>query len=237
MQFAPSLKKRFCSEPFDVLYFYFTFAFLLGACGKSLHMLDYQLGYREEGLASWYGKDFHGRPTASGEIYNMFGLSAAHQSFPLGTLLLVSDIKTGRKVKVKVNDRGPFIGNRILDLSYGAAKRLGIVEVGVAKVQLEIIGRAPIIRPKAKGKQKTDESFLVQIGSYQNRENALRMKTIVAQYRKNTFIEVYETKKGRVYRVRVGPFSSQEAANSVADRLRSQVSRGEKISPIVVDAY
>lgn len=236
MPFAPSLEKeKSHSKPFGVLTFYFTLVFLLSACGKPLRTLNYPLGYREDGLSSWYGKDFHGRPTASGEIYNMFGFSAAHKFLPLGTLLLVSDIKTGRSVKVKVNDRGPFIGDRILDLSYGAAKRLGIVEVGVVKVQLEIIGHAPILLPKKK--QKTDESFLVQIGSYKNRENALRMKTIVAQYRKNVFVEVYETKKNRVYRVRVGPFSSENTANFVADRLRSQVSGEEKISPIVIDAY
>jgi rare lipoprotein A len=91
------------------------------------------------GFASYYAHKFHGRPTASGEIYNMYGLSAAHRELPLGTVIHVTHLGNGRSVKVKVNDRGPFVEGRILDLSLGAARRLGMVEEGVARVKIRII--------------------------------------------------------------------------------------------------
>ena len=91
------------------------------------------------GLASYYGHKFHGRPTASGEIFDMNGISAAHRELPLGTVIRVTHLGNGRSLKLKVNDRGPFIDNRILDLSLGAAKRLDMIEEGVAKVKIEIL--------------------------------------------------------------------------------------------------
>lgn len=96
-------------------------------------------GYYEVGDASWYGREFHGRPTASGERYNMRKMTAAHQRLPLGTRVRVTDLATGRAVVVRINDRGPFMKRRIIDLSWGAARRLGMVEKGVAKVGLEIL--------------------------------------------------------------------------------------------------
>ncbi len=93
------------------------------------------------GLASYYAHKFHGRPTASGEIFDMYGLTAAHRELPLGTIIHVTHLGNGRSVKVKVNDRGPFIEGRILDLSLGAARRLEMVEEGVARVKIRIIKR------------------------------------------------------------------------------------------------
>lgn len=213
---------------------------LLTSCVSALRKREYPLGYREVGLTSWYGKDFHGRPTASGEIYNMFGISAAHKTLPLGTLLLVTDKKTGQSVKVKVNDRGPFVGKRILDLSYGAAKQLGIVEAGLAKIELRIIGRAPILRPsilpKTTDKTKNHDLFVVQIGSYRIKENALRMKTMLTQYNESTFVDIYKSNRLRLYRVRIGPYHSKQEANAAAKALRSQISAGEEIFPIVLEA-
>lgn len=94
--------------------------------------------YRESGIASWYGGKFHGRKTANGETYDMYGLTAAHKTLPFGTILRVTDIETGRLVHVRVNDRGPFISGRIIDLSFGAAEWLGIANKGVANVIIEI---------------------------------------------------------------------------------------------------
>jgi rare lipoprotein A len=96
-------------------------------------------GYRESGIASWYGGKFHGRKTANGETYDMYGLTAAHKTLPFGTLLRVTDIETGRFVHVRVNDRGPFVHGRIIDLSFGAAEWLGIGNKGVANVIIEIV--------------------------------------------------------------------------------------------------
>jgi rare lipoprotein A len=96
-------------------------------------------GYYEVGDASWYGRKFHGRATASGERFNMRKMTAAHQAIPLGTRVRVTDLETGRSVIVRINDRGPFKKRRIIDLSWGAARRLGMVEKGVTKVGLQIL--------------------------------------------------------------------------------------------------
>jgi len=189
---------------------------LLNACSASR---QYRIGYREVGLASWYGDKFHGRPTASGEIYDMYELSAAHKKLPLGTLLRVTDLNTGRSIKVKVNDRGPFIGRRILDLSYGAAEKLGVLEAGVTPVKIEIIGRAPILRRS----QAANNRFFVQVGSYEIKENALRVKKEVGQYYKKVYLKVGLTDQGKRYRVRIGPFHSNKTAQKAAKALRSQL--------------
>lgn len=96
-------------------------------------------GYDQVGIASWYGPGFHGRRTSSGEIYDMYELTAAHKSFPLSTIVEVVDLETGRRVVVRINDRGPFIPGRIIDLSYAAARELGIVRKGTARVGLKVL--------------------------------------------------------------------------------------------------
>ncbi len=204
-------------------------ALILGACAGPRYKIDYQVGYREKGLASWYGKDFHGRPTSSGEIYNMFELTAAHKTLPLGTLLRVTELESGRAVRVKVNDRGPFVGDRILDLSFGAAQALGVVGAGIAKIEIEIIGHQPI--PKG-GKNR----FLVQVGSYQVKESAVRMKEKVAAHHRLVFIETYQSNRGALYRVRIGPFNSEEKAQRVAGEVRSRIASDEPIVPVVIGA-
>ncbi|MFQ5580446.1 MAG: septal ring lytic transglycosylase RlpA family protein [Nitrospiria bacterium] len=201
----------------------------LNACGASR---PYRVGHREVGLASWYGDKFHGRPTASGEIYDMYAISAAHKTLPLGTLLRVTDLKSGRSIKVKVNDRGPFIGRRILDLSYGAAKKLGVVEAGVSKVKIEIIGRSPIQRRSQRAKNR----FFVQVGSYEIRENALRMKQEVGRHYQKVYLKVALTSQGKRYRVRVGPYRTKKAAQTVAKGLQSRIT-GEKIRPAVFPGH
>lgn len=97
--------------------------------------------YYQVGIASWYGEKFHGRRTSSGEIYNMYDMTAAHKTLPFGTKVLVIDLKTGRRVIVRINDRGPFIRGRIIDLSFAAAKKLGIVEKGITRVGIKIVQR------------------------------------------------------------------------------------------------
>ena len=96
--------------------------------------------YEEVGVASWYGKKYQGRPTASGEIFKMNKLTAAHRTLPLGLTAKITNLDNGRSIKVRINDRGPFIDGRILDLSYGAAKKLGMVDAGLARVRIEIKG-------------------------------------------------------------------------------------------------
>jgi len=101
---------------------------------------DLDLGLKELGMASWYGEDFHGWLTASGEVYDMEALTAAHRTLPLGTWVLVTNVDNGRQVRVRINDRGPYLSGRVLDLSLAGARELGMVESGVAAVQLEVVG-------------------------------------------------------------------------------------------------
>jgi rare lipoprotein A len=96
-------------------------------------------GVYQVGVASYYGKDFHGRKTANGETYDMYAMTCAHKELPFNTMLLVTNLDNGRQIKVRVNDRGPFVKNRIIDLSKGAAKKIGLIQTGTARVRLEVI--------------------------------------------------------------------------------------------------
>ncbi len=135
-------------------------------------------GATTRGVASWYGKDFHGKPTASGVIYDMYGLTAAHRELPLGTVADVQSLENGRKVRVEINDRGPFIRGRIIDLSYGAARELGMADAGLAKVEIRIVsvGGGP------SGPIRTSR-YTVQVGAFRDRANAVELeRRLVASY-------------------------------------------------------
>jgi len=108
--------------------------------GKTYYILPTSKGYHEKGTASWYGKPFHGRKTANGETYNMHKLSAAHKSLPLNSIVKVKNLRNNKEITLKINDRGPFKGSRVIDLSFAAAKKLGMVEQGLAKVEIKAIG-------------------------------------------------------------------------------------------------
>lgn len=107
--------------------------------GRRYRVRETGAGYRENGLASWYGRGFHGRKTASGRIYNMFDLTAAHKSLPLPTYARVTNLENGRSVVVKINDRGPFVGKRVIDVSYAAANQLGMLQKGTAMVEVAVV--------------------------------------------------------------------------------------------------
>lgn len=111
--------------------------------GKTYHPLKkIRTGYTQKGLASWYGPGFHGKKTSSGEVYDMHELTAAHSTFPLQTLVKVTNLENNREVVVRINDRGPFVGDRLIDLSYGAAGKLGMVKNGVVPVKVAVLGPA-----------------------------------------------------------------------------------------------
>jgi rare lipoprotein A len=115
---------------------------MLGCAGKQAPRTAPAVdGYSEKGLASWYGPKYHGRTTASGEPYDMHELTAAHRTLPFGVVVEVIDLDTRRKVRVRINDRGPFVEGRIIDLSYAAARQLGIVEQGMARVRIVVVDR------------------------------------------------------------------------------------------------
>ncbi len=139
------------------------------------------IGYEEIGIASWYGKDFHGRTTSNGETYNMYNVTAAHKLLPMQTMLLVQNLDNGKELVVRVNDRGPFVQGRIIDLSYGAAKKLGLVSAGTAKVKVTALGE--LKRNTRTGKQSfrrvadlRSGEYFVQIGAFTQKYNGIKLQ-------------------------------------------------------------
>ena len=178
-------------------------AFLTGCS----HMQASRNPWQQVGTASWYGKDFHGKPTASGEIYNMYGYSAAHKTLPLGTRVRVTNLDNGRRIVVPVNDRGPFVGKRIIDMSYGAARHLGMVKEGLAKVRIEVI-QTPA--------GTTTSGYTVQFGAYTERQNAVTMADKLTSIGYTPSIEETFVRGKRYHRVRLGTFPSYKQAQKFA---------------------
>ncbi len=164
--------------------------------------------YHETGTASWYGRELHGKKTASGEVFDMYGLSAAHRTLPFGTIVRVTNLNNFKSVKVKVNDRGPFVKNRIIELSYGAAKELGFVRQGTALVKIETL---ETVRDPA--------HYTVQAGVYTEEENARILKQRLSKKFEMVFIVPFETNVARFYSVRIGSYPSEERAEKVASKL------------------
>lgn len=167
----------------------------------------------EEGIASWYGHPYHGRATASGEIYNMYAISAAHRTLPFGTEVRVHDLENGRDVTVRINDRGPFIEGRIIDLSFSAAQAMAMDLAGIARVRLEIVGRSASSEPGL---------FAVQVGAFRDRRNADRMKSLLEARHGPVEIQGFDRGDGTFYRVRVGSEGSEDAARELAQKLRRE---------------
>ena len=136
-------------------------------------------GYEETGIASWYGSDFHGHATSNGEIYNMHDITAAHKLLPMHTMLLVTNLDNGKKTVVRVNDRGPFVQGRIIDLSLGAAKKIGLVQSGTARVKITALGEVKRINGKIQFKKHADlrsGEYYVQIGAFTQKYNGLTLQ-------------------------------------------------------------
>ena len=162
-------------------------------------------GFREQGTASWYGPDFHGKRTANGETYDMDGMTAAHKTLPLGTLVRVCNLENNKEVEVRINDRGPFVWGRIIDLSREAAKRIGMMGSGTARVEIVAIGQA--IRPGTGRVVPVDFSsgnFTFQVGAFIDKNNAERLKARLAGKYPNAHIVTYDRGDQVFYRVRVG---------------------------------
>ncbi len=167
------------------------------------------VGSRQVGVASWYGRDFHGKPTASGEIYNMYDMTAAHKTLPLGTKVMVTNLENNRSVRVTINDRGPFVKNRIIDLSYAAAKAIGMVGPGTARVMIEVL-RLP--RSREVAYHPSRGPYTLQVASFINRGNADRLAATLGRLVENVYIVLYKTGETIYYRVRVGTFKTREQA-------------------------
>jgi rare lipoprotein A len=185
--------------------------------GKNWYQpLPHARDFKQRGKASWYGKKFHGRKTANGETYNMYGMTAAHKTLPLGTYVRVQNLKNDKTIEVRVNDRGPFVRGRIIDLSYTAAKKLDIVGPGTAPVEVVALGRVS----KASGTAKRSYvpvdyykgDFTIQVGAFSDRNNAERLRKKLDEKYINAHITTYNDGYNTFHRVRVGKFSSLEQA-------------------------
>ena len=165
----------------------------------------------EEGVASWYGYPFQGRRTSNGEIYNMHEFTAAHRTLPFNAVVRVTNLRNGKHTEVRINDRGPFVANRVIDLSLSAAEALEMVGPGTAPVRLEIIS----------GPNPAIGFFGVQVGAFLVQENAERLKAQLAARYSPVNIVTYDSPTGLFYRVRVGRVPSEVAAGQLAERLRS----------------
>ena len=176
-------------------------------------------GAGEVGLASWYGPDFHGRRTSSGEVYDMYQLTAAHRELPLGTWILVTNLENGRSVELRVNDRGPFVGDRIVDVSYAAGRLLDMIGPGVIPVRLIVTQPATAPGGVPLG---AAARFAVQVGSFNSLENARAVEQSLAAGFPG--VEVVHRILGAetYYRVWVGNFARRSEAQAVAERLAAQ---------------
>lgn len=199
--------------------------------GKRYFVMSSSRGYVEKGIASWYGKKFHGRKTSSGEKYDMYAMTAAHKTLPLPTYVRVTNLSNGRSVVVRVNDRGPFHSNRIIDLSYAAAQKLDMLRSGTALVEVRTVGDEQVqpIPVIAAGDGTPvdwrDQSHLrnriyVQVGAFASRQNADQLLNRLLQAR-FTGVQILnvEEQKQRLHRVRIGPLNTVSATDDVVARL------------------
>lgn len=208
----PRPPARRCSAAF--LPFVASFFILLTFSGCSAHRYaEPTPGGIQRGLASWYGEPFHGRLTAGGETYDMHGLTAAHRDLPLGTLVKVTNLDNGRSVRVRINDRGPFVRGRILDLSYGAAQALGMVQAGVARVEIVVVAESQRL---ATGTHVRGRHYGVQVGAFREATYARDLQVRLA--REHDDVELVSGDGW--FRVRVGRFLKRADAEKLARQLR-----------------
>ena len=192
--------------------------------GKHYVPMTSAQGFHQKGVASWYGKQFHGRRTSSGETYDMYAMTAAHTVLPLPSYVRVTNVANGRTVVVKVNDRGPFKSSRVMDLSYAAASRLDIVRNGTALVEIVSIGEnTPQQRTAAEPpvQQTTGQQLYIQLGAFSNPDSAqrLRQQLLDEGYQD---VAVTELKRDslRLHRVRLGPLESPQQGDVLLGMLR-----------------
>lgn len=170
-------------------------------------------GNIQKGIASWYGEDFHGKLTSNKEIYNMHAMTAAHKTLPFGTYVRVTNLTNGKSVVVRINDRGPFVKGRIIDLSYAAAKKLGMSETGVAPVEIKVLKR---FSPK-----KSSQRYSVQVGSFTEKKNAVILKRKLEKRYSHVHISEHKTSSLTYYRVRIRA-RGIESARKIAEKLNQR---------------
>lgn len=177
-------------------------------------------GYTEEGVASWYGVPFHGRRASNGEVYDMYKLTAAHRTLPFDTVVRVTNLNNGKSTTVRITDRGPFVDNRVIDLSYAAAREIESVGTGIAPVRLELVS----------GGDPLSGFFTVQVGAFKERANAQKLKERLSASYSPIYIQPFDSPEGTFYRVRVGRVAGEVPASQFGEQLRAK----ENFTPLVV---
>jgi rare lipoprotein A len=218
-------------------YVLITFGLLLAACGTTGHRVSVEPGlpgqrpwqrpysvdgvryvplasaegYRQEGLASWYGAEEHGGPTSNGETFDMYLLTAAHKTLPLGCYLRVTNKINGKQTIVRVNDRGPFVAGRIVDLSFRSARELDIVDSGVAPVLIEVVSSGSV-PSHPESAVAANVAYTLQVASFADPQTARQLSERLRKELSFSIVREVVTEKGRFYRVHAGQFLSRAAA-------------------------
>lgn len=212
--------------------------------GKTYKVMDTHIGYKEQGIASWYGLKFHGHKTSNGEIYDIYKMSAAHKSLPIPSYARVTNLDNGKSVIVRVNDRGPFHEDRLIDLSYSAASRLEIIQKGTGRVLVEAIDAssasarqqppAPAQTAVTSQTASNDaQGRFLQVGSFSDADNAQRTQLKLASLSgENVRVVPVERDGLKLHRVLVGPLSAGISVDGLIDQL---VGAGYS-SPILIDS-
>jgi rare lipoprotein A len=214
---------RFANRPYQVF-------------GKDYVPLTGVAPFRQQGLASWYGKRYHGSKTSSGETYDMYAMSAAHPVLPIPSYVRVTHLGNGRSVVVRVNDRGPFHSDRVIDLSYTAALKLGMLDAGSARVQVEtivpgvVIAAPPAPAPSAASAIAGPKGVFLQLAAFSALESAENYRSRVQRDLPWLGEPVQVLAAGGVYRLQLGPYLSPDEARPVAERIEAELS----VKPIVV---
>jgi rare lipoprotein A len=190
----------------------------LAACSgapKPIYFPGYPVGFVERGVASWYGPGFHGNRTANGERYDMHQLTAAHRTLPFGSIAVVRSMNTGRQVTVRINDRGPFAKERVLDLSLAGARALEMTGAGTHQIELRVVGY--------QGRAADMGVLRVQIGSFSDQQNAINLLERTRDLYSGGRVQVVDLPEGKRYRVQIGQFSKETQAQAAASYLESSL--------------
>ena len=213
--------------------------------GRWYHPVDNATAYDQSGIASWYGTDFHGKQTANGERYDMHALSAAHTTLPMPTLVRVTNLENGKFVVVRINDRGPFVKNRLIDLSYAAALQLGYEQQGTTRVRVQTLDMpAPTQTDTATAttvttpaqKMRTDtqpaSGIFIQLGAFSSRDNAERLREQLRSQYPSIRLHPLQIASQTLFRVRVGPFSNM---SDIEQAVRSLQAKGFNETIVIIE--
>jgi rare lipoprotein A len=191
--------------------------------GRTYHRLDSAVGFREQGVASWYGDPFHKKKTANGEVYNMHAMTAAHKTLPFGTMVKVTNVENNKSTVVRINDRGPFCRDRIIDLSFRAAKEIEMIQNGTAPIEIIALGKDDAYLAAAK--DVTSDTiyftgdFTIQAGAFSRPENAENLKKSLEKIAREVVVGEFKKNDRTFYRVRVGRFNSLIQARDTEQRM------------------